>query len=71
MGIEESQKQRLNMRTVIIGISHDDDFAVMNVLYLEIAVVAGTDGIYHRRYFLVAHQDGDVIDFGRVLWFSS
>ena len=59
------------MGTVIIGIGHDDDLAVMDVPDVEILTIACTDGIDEGGDFLVAKEDLLIEDLGGVLRLST
>lgn len=69
--VEESQKQRLDMASVIVGIGHDDDLPVVDVLDLEIGVETGADGVDQSRYLLVPEERLLVFYVRRVLRLSA
>ena len=71
MVIEEGEKQRLDMASVVIGIGPDDDLAVMDVLNLELIAIAGPDRINQRGDFLISEKDLLILDFSCVLRLSA
>ena len=58
LAIEERQQKRPNMRSIDIGIGHDDDFVIAQLGYIEILLTdTGTECCDHRHDFLVQRSD--------------
>ena len=59
------------MASVDIGIGHDDDLAVVDVLDLEVGVEASSDRVDQGGDVLVSQKGLLVLDVGRVLGLSA
>ncbi len=58
------------MAAIIISIGHDDNFAIMDILDLEVRIETGPDGIDHSGDFFVSKQGLLIIDIGGILRLS-
>ena len=54
IAVEERQKQSADVRTVDIGIGHDDDAAVTELIQIELFADARTERRNDRHEFIVA-----------------